>query len=126
MSLNPLMLFSGFIMGSIAAYIAHKRDKNPYLWFFIGFFFGIVGIFAIFWANQKKPNKSNPRVPQAVIQGPKDKFWYYLDVSQERQGPVSYSAMMTNLKTGKLNESTLVWHEDLSDWKELKGLITLE
>lgn len=120
MQFNPLMFFMAVFIGIISAYLASKREKNPYLWFAIGFLFGIFGIFAIFFIGSEK--KSPQKAKQLVyrLEGPSDKFWYYLDPSDAQQGPMSRDAVLTAWRTGKIDASTYIWHEDLPDWKPLK------
>lgn len=123
---------SGCLFGAISAYMAHRRERNPYAWFFIGFFFGIFGVLGIFFAPAKKKQPSLATLEAAAesalptIQGSKDKFWYYLDPSNQQQGPMSYSALNSAWKEGKVNLSTFVWNEDFADWKILKDLLHTE
>ncbi len=126
---SPLMLISAFLMGSVSAYVAYKRGKNPYLWFALGILFGIFGIFAIFFAPGPRKRAKEPvaaKEPVFVIDGPTDKFWYYLNPSHERQGPMSKEALTAAWKSGTIQPSTFVWHEDLTDWKPLKETLKLE
>lgn len=123
-------LVCGFLMGVLSAYLAHRRGKNLYLWFSLGFLFGIFGILAIFFApNPKKKESSSVApviqepAPAPSIQGPKDKFWYYLDPTHVQQGPVSFDALTTAWREGKITVSTYVWNEDLTDWKVLAELV---
>ncbi len=121
--LSPTSLLIAAAIGTLSAYIAHRRGRNPYAWFFVGFIFGVLGIMAIFFAPfGKKKGVAVPVAakPEPVIQGPKDKFWYYLDGSNQQQGPMSHDALTAAWKEGKVNLSTLIWHEDLTDWKALK------
>jgi len=116
------MIVSAFAMGAISAYLAHKRERNPYTWFAIGFLFGIFGIFAIYFAGSKKKSAAPAQKPEPVvtIQGPSDKFWYYLDPAHEQKGPMSLDALTTAWKTGQVDSSTYVWHEDMAAWTLLK------
>lgn len=124
---SPLMLVSAAIIGSLSAYLAYKRGRNPYAWFAIGFLFGIFGIFAIFFAPGPK-KKVQPATPQPVykIQGPIDKFWYFVDPSNQQQGPMSHDAITMAWKQGKIDTSTYVWNEEMSDWKPLKEILKVE
>lgn len=118
---SPTMLIMAAVIGTISAYLAFKREKNPYLWFAIGFLFGIFGIFAMFFASSsKKKPLAAPKQPSFSIEGPSDKFWYYLDPAHNQQGPMSKDAITLAWKAGKLNPSTFVWHEELPEWKPLK------
>ncbi len=109
-------------MGSLAAYVAIKKKYNPYLWFFIGFFFGIWGIFPIFFLNFKRKAKPISRPPLLFPRGPIDKFWYYLDASHNQVGPLSHQAISKALGEGIISDNTYVWNEEMTDWKLLKDL----
>lgn len=124
MTINPLMIISALAMGAISAYLASKRGRNPYTWFAIGFLFGIFGIFAIFFAGgKKKAIIIPPAEPVFTIHGPSDKFWYYLDPAHEQKGPMSRDGLTTAWRDGTVNLETYVWHEDMTDWKQLKDTL---
>ncbi len=115
------------VMGLVSAYLASKRGKNPLLWFALGFFFGIFGIFAILFASgPKKAPPPSPREPVLRIDGPVDKLWYYLDPEHKQQGPMSHDALSAAWKTGKVTASTYVWHENMSEWTPLKETLKPE
>ncbi|MES2272677.1 MAG: DUF4339 domain-containing protein [Chlamydiota bacterium] len=126
-SLNTYALIGACLIGALSSYLAYRRGKNPYLWFFIGFLFGIFGIMAIFFAPSKKKIPTLPPElkdePILTISGPKDKFWYYLDSAHQKQGPMSYNALTFQWKEGKVDLSTFVWNEELVDWKPLQELV---
>ena len=117
------------LFGLASAYLAHRRGKNPYLWFIIGFALGGIGIFAFLFFNPKKKRPtSNEKqsIPVLTIDGPKNKFWYYLDLAHQQKGPMSYVALTKALREGKIGPSTYVWHEEMGDWKELKESLKRE
>lgn len=121
--LSPSTLFISVIFGMISCYMAHSRNKNPFLWFFIGFIFGIFGFFALFLAPKKKVLKNiPPPQPIPVLQGPVDKFWFYLDPDRQQIGPVSYNAITKAFEMGQISKTTYVWHQDLTEWKQLGEL----
>lgn len=126
--ITPFMIISAFAIAFLSAYLAHKRGRNPYAWFAIGFIFGIFGIFAIFFAPSKKRFKLADIPPQPVftIHGPSDKFWYYIDPSNQQQGPMSRDALTSAWKEGKVDLSTYVWHEEMADWQPLKETLKVE
>ncbi len=131
MPISPLMFVSAFFLGALSAYLAHKRRRNPYTWFILGFLFGIFGIFAIFFASSKRKatkRKTAHPAPKPVltIQGPIDKFWYYLDPSHQQQGPMSRDAITTIWREGKIDLSTLIWHEELPTWQPLKETLNAD
>ncbi len=125
--LSTAALISAFLIGILSAYIAYRRGRNPYIWFFVGFVFGIFGIMAIFFApsGKKKAASTVPIAiqPEPTIQGPKDKFWYYLDPSNQQQGPMSHDALTSAWKQGIVTPATYVWNEELTEWKLLKDMM---
>lgn len=127
----PIHLFIAAIVGFLSAHIAKRRGRNPSIWFGIGFLFGILGILAIFLMPlPKKKQVPSPPLPtsepEPYIDGPSDRFWYYLDTAHQQQGPMSHNALTTAWKKGEIASSTLVWHEELANWKELQELIKIK
>lgn len=118
MHISPLMVIAALAFGSFASYMAYRRGRSPYTWFILGFLFGIFGIFAIFFASNKKP--AVEAEPIETIHGPTDKFWFYLDPTEKKQGPMSLNTLTTLWKEGKVGLSTYVWHEEMSDWTPLR------
>lgn len=124
--ITPLMVISALGSGTLSAFLAHKRGCNLYFWFAVGFVFGFFGIFATFFAANKKSALRKKPLPVTRIDGPKDKFWYYLDPTQQQQGPLSHDTLTNRWKEGKLDESTFVWHEEMSNWTPLKETLKIE
>jgi uncharacterized protein DUF4339 len=128
--ISPLTIFVALLTGALGAYLAHRRGRNPYLWFCIGSFFGILGAFAIFFAPSRKKifAKAEPesaeQPPPPAIQGPSDKFWYYLNPEHQRIGPMSLDGLTNAWRQGKISLTTYVWNEELPDWKPLQELLT--
>lgn len=113
-------------IGSISAYLAARQGRNPYLWFFIGFFFGLVGLVTIFFVPKiQKEKKGEARTPvtESFIVGPTDKFWYYLDPAHKQMGPLSFTALNRAWKEGKVKSTTFVWNEEFSEWKPLQDCL---
>ena len=125
--ITPFMWISALGIGLLSAYLAGKRGRSPYMWFAIGFLFGIFGIFAIFFATGKKQKKAPlKQEPIYRIQGPSNKFWYFLDPTHVQQGPMSRDGIAAAWKEGKIDLSTYVWHEELPDWKPFKETLVME
>lgn len=123
---TPSLFVFAAIAGIISAYVAAKRGKNPYLWFALGCLFGILGIFAILVAFPPKRKPAATKQPTWRIDGPTDKFWYYLDPANQQHGPMSRDALTIAWKSGKLTPTTYVWHEDLPNWKTLQETLKAE
>ncbi|HLB52887.1 MAG TPA: DUF4339 domain-containing protein [Chlamydiales bacterium] len=121
---TPLTFFVALFTGSLGAYLAYKRGRNPYGWFFVGFFFGMLGTLAIFFAPKPKRKVMSP-LPQLIqtLSGPTHKLWYYATASREQMGPVSHNGLFQLWKAGTIFPSTYVWNEELSEWKLLKEFI---
>lgn len=45
--------------------------------------------------------------------------WYFVDRSQNRQGPVDVSVLVEAVRQGQLDDSTLVWRDGLAEWSPL-------
>jgi hypothetical protein len=122
-----LLLLSSLAVGSIAAYIATRRARNPYIWFTVGFVFGLLGVLALFiipYPRKKALQEATIRpAPQPFIDGPLDLYWYYLDEDRSQKGPVSRDALTRAWQSGDIGSSTFVWHEELPSWKPLQELI---
>jgi len=114
-------------VGVLSAFMAFRRGKNPYLWFFIGALFGLLGIFALFLPSfqKKKPRAMGPLFKTSIV-GPINKFWYYLDESHKQVGPVSLYALKKAWEGKQIHEKTFVWHEELEDWKMLENFLQKE
>jgi len=128
---TPLILFVSLLMGVLCTAIARRSGRDPYLWFWIGFFFGILGVFAVFFAPSLKKSlsatpKKNPvqAILLPTIQGPSDKFWYYLNNEHQQVGPMSLNGLNGAWRQGKISLKTYVWNEELPEWKPLQDLIT--
>ncbi len=117
-----LQVISSIIFGLTSAYLARRRGKNPYLWFFLGVLFGCFGVAAIVF-GEKKPPKPASIPAEPYIEGPQEHFWYYLDNARNQTGPMSFQAINDFWKKGKISPATFVWHRDLPDWKPLQDLI---
>lgn len=121
MNIHTQLILS-LLTGSLAAYLAHRQKRNLYLWFAIGAFLGLLGVLAfLYFPKQKKSPVLD--APTAVLQGPTDKLWYYLDEQHQQQGPMSFSALARAWKEGKAKLETYVWHEELPEWKLLKEFV---
>src|SRR5579872_5470996 len=83
--LKTARLCFALIAGILSAYLARKGNRNPLKWFCIGSALGFFGVLPIFFLPMKKQTRTR-RAPAeskiSFIDGPANKFWYYLDGSQ--------------------------------------------
>ena len=50
-----------------------------------------------------------------------DTIWYYVDRAQQRQGPVTASALADAWRAGEATDESLVWREGMAEWQPLAG-----
>jgi hypothetical protein len=121
-----MIIYAALFMGSLAAFIAKQKRKDPFRWFFYGFLFGLLGVLYLCFfvktedeavkQNTPPPQSSNPPLSEA-------KFWYYLDTQSEKQGPMSFEALLQAFQEQKISNESYVWNEKLEDWKFLKDFL---
>ncbi len=134
--MTTLQLFAAFASGAICAWISRQRGQKPIqwiIWFVIGALLALLGlfIFPFLWLSgakkrvRKRTVAAAPRKPrEPTLVGPKDKLWYYLEEgTRQQQGPLSHTAIEDARKSGKLTPATLIWHEELKEWSELRSLL---
>ena len=131
--LSLTYLFFWLIMGGISAHFAKKRGKNPYLWFAIGMFLGVLGLFLLFFMPNKKKSMQAAQEPKKddevtidvtpeVAPTELEKFWYYLAAENEQHGPMSFDALKRAFREGKISDITYVWNEEMVGWKRFGEL----
>lgn len=109
-----LALILGVVNGLLSAFYAQRRGKNPYLWFLLGFAFGLMGLLALFlFLRKKNPRAESAAQPVTIA----DTFWYYLDSNNQQQGPITPAAFQQALSDGAIREHTFVWNEQMEGWK---------
>lgn len=131
-----ILLVSIGIAGFVS-YQAYLRGKNPWLWFAIGFFFGILSpIFLLFFtAHPQAPasRESAKEFPseegfqeKQILQPPHfndDKvLWYYLDNEHRQMGPVTLMTLKELIEKEVLHKKTYVWTQGMGNWKKIEEL----
>jgi hypothetical protein len=136
--INIQSIFLSLAWGTVSAYIAKKRGENPWIWFFLGIFFGGLGLFAIFlWPQDpkkkaeqkaKKNDEVKKKAPPVFDITPSDanRLWYYLDSKRDPVGPLPFTALQERLYRGLIERNTLIWHEGLKDWISLSEILQKE
>jgi len=116
-----LLFISSTLFGFFCFRIAKTKNRNPFFWFNMGVFFGLIGLIIIFFLKTKKiitPQKIF--FPTEIITD--TNFWYYIDETKKQIGPMSLKALFDKYKFGNISETTYVWNDTLKDWKELKEI----
>ena len=58
--MNPLFVIPAlFIFGIFCSYIASQKNRNPIVWFFLGFFFSLIALIAIGVVPSQAAKKHN-------------------------------------------------------------------
>lgn len=142
-----LSLLFQFVIGCLTAYYAKRQGRNPYLWFMIGFLFGIFAPLVLFYLSFIKNTGDTNGMPGMTVSNPdpelekspelhskdeqklreeEEKLWFYLDQSHQQMGPVSIIALRELWNRGQLGLNTYVWTEGMQEWQKVDVLVDLK
>ncbi len=132
-----LSLFGTLLIGSITAYLAKGRGRNPTIWFFIGMGLGIFGLAALLLlppiteanAVSKQQEPQIQSEPDEVIVhpiSPEVDVWFFLDESRNQHGPLSFDDFKKQWEEKLFFPSSYVWCQGMSDWKKVMTIEGLE
>lgn len=125
-----LLLFFAFL----SAYVAKQRGRDPVAWFMIGILLGIFSpilllILKPLNANREmmetEENEDTKLAPQVLETKEirySNKEWYYLDKSQQQQGPVYFNTLKSLWLNEKITSTTYVWSDGMPQWKRINEL----
>jgi len=109
--------------GWACSYFAQQRGRNPYGWFFLGFFFGPFPLVALLLMPDLKKSPPPPtEIPEVHVShhSPFNNFdWYYLDENRETVGPVTFTTLQELWSEQKVNEQSYVWNDTMENWKKV-------
>ncbi|MBF5050474.1 Uncharacterized protein CLAVI_000079 [Candidatus Clavichlamydia salmonicola] len=131
-----LLLFSFCLQitfGITAAYIATKKRRHVLLWFILGMFFGIIGIFFLILLPTKDEYKIQLQdLPQRCSDiltkysdstPPKfpnvNDLWFYGKSPQSQSGPLSLQELIEALQKEDNLKDIFVWKKGMKVWKKL-------
>ncbi len=124
-------------LGLLTSYFAQQRGRNPTAWFFIGMFFGLLGLLLLFVLPKVSEETTSEEVELHVVPTsslkatesetvlPPDyekKPWYYLSQDRKQQGPIVFEYLKKLWVEGHLNSHTLVWCDGMQDWYKIEKL----
>lgn len=119
-----VVIISWLLFGGASSYFARQRGRDPFAWFLIGMFLGILGLLLLFLlpplavpvsADEEKVEEIEEIEPQEAEMPYQLKAWYYLDEMRNQIGPVSYN----QLKKANIQADTLIWCEGMPEWKTI-------
>jgi len=120
--------------GTLCAYVANRRGRDPFAWFLIGLLLGLVGLLLLFlFPVIEHPEDKVPSEQEAIAEWtpvpptlPTSKDWFYLDSQHKQQGPLSFTSLKTIWQKGNLSPSSLVWSEGMEQWLPIEKLPNLQ
>jgi hypothetical protein len=121
------------LLGSFCFFIARRRQRNPYIWFFIGFFFGLIGLAFLLILPKPKQNatieqpiplkvKKLSTPSPSLISPYKEMRWHYLDEEHKTIGPLYFSEILQAWIDGKISIKSYVWQEKMDEWKKIEEI----
>jgi hypothetical protein len=132
---TPNDILLSICFGVVSALVARWKNKNPYLGFFFGLLFGILGLIATYFLLpvqkleddlEEVQSKEKPVATAKEDLMPKQEtLWYFLDSEKKQQGPYPESYLKTLLAGGKITPMTYVWKSGLPEWKRIKTQVAL-
>ncbi len=125
LSMDPALLFLLFLgLGTLCGYQAKKRGRSFVTWFFVGAFFGLLGLLVLYLLpSSKQPNTSQTQAPYPLPSPDQPlRLWHYLDSEANRKGPMSVYALSEAWIQQKIHRSTYVWNETMKDWMRIADL----
>lgn len=141
-----LTMILWILTGIATGYLAYRRGRDPYIWFALGIFFGILAILVLVLlppiknteeeiaANERaediaerrekqlKEQEKLENAPNLQPQSVETKEWFYLDKAKQQQGPSSFYSLNALWENGEINLQSYVWTEGMPEWKKIQDL----
>ncbi len=118
--IHPLLIVLWVCFGILSSKIARKKNRNIFYWFFLGLFFGLLGLIIIYFLKPLKDMNQNVINQNQPLSLTDNNYWYYLDIDKNQIGPVSIKLLFDNYLEGKISDNTFVWNDTMQNWMKLK------
>lgn len=144
---TELTMILWILMGIATSYIANQRGRDPYIWFALGMFFGVLALLTLVLLPQvkaeelekdernkeiverrEKQMEEQERIenaPDLEPQSIETKEWFYLDKERQQHGPLSFYVINELWEGGTVNSQTYVWTEGMPEWKRVQEISDL-
>lgn len=125
-----ISIVSMVFFGSITAYVAKKRGRDPLIWCLVGIVFPL-GLFLLLLLPKGEYSTVKNHEEIIALTGCSDlnypcKEWFYLDVKYQQQGPVMFDYLRKCWKEEKLVPQSFVWSDGMQQWKRISELPDFE
>ena len=71
--------------------------------------------------QKQQPPSHDPQSPPPIPGAPTEKT-YYVAINGKKIGPLALNIILHNIRQGKINKETLIWHPGLSNWQTAETL----
>ena len=120
-----LTIIVGFILGALASVMADNRGRDGRIWFFLGFFFGLLSLIALFLLpnladSESEETEVEESLPEPQIESAETKEWFYLEEGTAQVGPVTFEELSRLYEDKKISSTTYVWSEGMEEWKTVE------
>ena len=115
------------VMGSLNAYYASTKGRDPFAWFMLGIPLGLLGLILLFFLPKVKEVKAVKESLEPLLSVNIDpeilkKEWYYVDVTNQQRGPLSFKDLQLLFSQKNVSLHSFIWSEGMAEWKKLEEL----
>lgn len=122
------------IFGTITAYCAQLRGRDPYAWFAIGMMLQLIGLVMLFLLPSLSNHEQETSLERDENETLADwslirtewifqnKDWYYVNADLVQQGPITFEDLQKAWADGNMSRQTFVWCESMPAWKKINEM----
>ncbi len=121
-----LTLVIGFLISYYSAKYAQRKGRDPYLWFALVIFFGLLALFILFLLppvkKEEPPAEVVPPSPPSWESTLTLQQWHCITTLGDQQGPLPFAALKKLWTEGKIDARSFVWSEKLVTWRRVEEI----
>ena len=128
-----------FLIGAATAYFAQQRGRDPFIWFMIGMFLGLLGMLLVFILPSLEETEEHDsegheehieEIPPSFLPTKAHDYlikeWFYLDPAHHQQGPCRFEVLKEKWGQGNLSNISYVWCEGMNQWEKIEDIPDLK